>query len=93
MSQKQKAPSVGTVSQASIISEVTELEGGKVNLSIAQVTEVLGRLSELVYKDLKYFTGWEGGQRGVISTMYKNGERRCAKATKKNTRVYKGKKK
>ena len=50
--------------------EVTRREGGKVNLSIAQVKEVLAHLS-----DISYEIG--GAQNTVGPMLYSNGQRRA----------------
>jgi len=53
--------------------EVTRREGGKVNLSIAQIKEVLGHLSDVVYSE----DPSEASH--TYKLLYENGKRRAKK--------------
>jgi len=53
--------------------EITRREGGKKNLSIAQVKEVLAHLSDVIYED---DTRPREGFVGVSTIVFLNGERR-----------------
>ncbi len=61
--------------------EVTLREGGKVNLSIAQVKEVLGHLSDVMYQDIRGTT--EGSVLSISAMLRHNGERRLKKGSNK----------
>lgn len=60
-----------------LASAIAKREGKKSQARIGDIREILSILSELVHKDLKDFTGWEGGQDGIISGLYKNGQRKA----------------
>ena len=51
-------------------------EGKKVNASIGNIREVLSILSHMIYHDLQHVSNFEGGERGIIFALYRNGLRR-----------------
>ena len=59
--------------------EVLAGEGKLVQTSVGNIREVLSILSVMIYKDYQHVANFEGGDRGILSALYRNGARKVLK--------------
>ena len=68
-----------------IAMELCKREAGKKQVDIAQMTEIVGHLSDMFFEDNPPFTGLEN----IFETLYNNGARRDRKLKRDKGKVNK----